>query len=63
MRVYILLFLLAILVRPNLAGDASSYMVFLFIPAMLVGLRVAGDASSYSTSVHTCHVSDSESGW
>ena len=39
------------------------YMVFLFIPAMLVGLRVAGDAPSYSTSVHTCHVSETESGW
>ena len=38
------------------------YIVFLFISAMLVRLRAASDVSSYSTSVHTCHVSETESG-
>ena len=39
------------------------HIVLLFIPAMLVRLRVASDGSSYSTSVHTCSVSETESGW
>ena len=39
------------------------HIVLLFIPAMLVRLRVAGDVSLYGISVHTCHVSETESGW
>ena len=39
------------------------HIVLLLIPAMLVRLRAAGDVSLYGISVHTCHVSETESGW